>query len=158
MQKEGKTVDKIINKASLFYGVIVTALTAVLGDYWFLFVGFLVSNVIDYVTGIAKSKYYGMENSSKGAKGIVKKTGYWIVIAISFFISFAFVEMGQIIEVNLDFVLLFGWFTLATYIINEIRSIFENLIEMGVNIPKWLVKGLEAAAETVENKMDKGDK
>lgn len=147
-------MESIYKKINMLYSVIMTVLTAVFGDYWFLFMGFIIANVVDYCTGWAKSKYYGVESSNKGAKGILKKVGYWVVIAISFFISFAFVKMGELLEIPLEFVVFFGWFTLATYMINEVRSIFENLVEMGVNVPSWLIKGLEVASHTVESKIE----
>ena len=67
-------------------------------------------------------------------------------IAIAFFLAVGFVEVGTIIGVDLGFTQLFGWFTLATFIINEIRSILENLVIMGVEVPAFLTKGLEVAS------------
>lgn len=151
-------MENVYRKINIFYSLIITILTTIFGDYWFLFMGFIIANSIDYLTGLAKSKYYGVENSVKGAKGILKKVGYWVVIAISFFISFAFVRMGNLLNISLEFVVFFGWFTLATYMINEIRSIFENLVQMGVNVPNWLIKGLEVASSTIENKINKDGK
>ena len=36
-----------------------------------------------------------------------------------------------------------GWFALASLIINEIRSILENFVEAGYNVPGILISGLE---------------
>ena len=44
---------------------------------------------------------------------------------------------------------LIGWFTLGMFIINEIRSILENLVEIGVDVPIWLIKGLEVADKKI---------
>jgi len=52
--------------------------------------------------------------------------------------------------VPLDFMDLVGWFTLANYLVNEIRSILENLVEMDVAVPAFLVKGLRIAAEKID--------
>lgn len=46
-----------------------------------------------------------------------------------------------------------GWFTLASLIINELRSILENFVEAGDNVPSVLTKGLEVA----ENAINKGE-
>ena len=46
-----------------------------------------------------------------------------------------------------------GWFTLASLIINELRSIIENFVEAGDNVPSVLTKGLEVA----ENAINKGE-
>ena len=151
-------MDKIIQKANTLWGVAVTVLAAVFGEFWFLFAAFLVLNVTDYITGIIKAKMAHAENSNKGLQGIVKKVGYWVVIAIAFFIALAFERMGEAVGVNLAFVELFGWFTLATFIINELRSILENLVLIGVDVPPFLTKGLEVAAKAVEGKTGGKDK
>lgn len=149
---------KIFDKVNMFYGLIATIGVAVFGKYWFLFVGFLLLNVVDYFTGFCKAKFFNKnESSAIGAKGILKKVSYWAVIVIAFFISFCFTDMGMLIGIDLAFVQLFGWFTLATYIINEIRSILENFVEMGVKVPTFLISGLDIAQKVLEAKT-KGEK
>ncbi len=150
-------MEKIIDKINLLWGAAVVMFSYILGEHWYLFVAFLVLNVVDYITGIVKARMSHTENSNKGMKGIVKKVGYWVVIGIGFFISIAFLEMGEIIGLNLSFTELFGWFTLATFIINEIRSIFENLVQMGVYVPEFLVKGLDVAQKAMEGEHNETD-
>lgn len=146
-------MKKVIVKANTLWGMTVTLFASVFGEYWYMFVAFLALNVLDYITGLAKAKFSHTENSNKGAKGIVKKVGYWVVIAIAFFIALSFENMGMIIGVNLGFTQLVGWITLATFLINEMRSVLENLIKIGVDVPQFLVKGLEVAAEVAEDEM-----
>lgn len=141
------------DKVNMVYGVIATIGVALFGKYWFLFVGFLVLNVVDYATGYCKAKFYKKnESSAIGAKGILKKVWYWLVIGMAFFISISFVYMGELIGINLSFVQFFGWFTLATYLINEIRSILENLVEMNVKVPKFLVTGLDVTQKLLDTR------
>ena len=141
------------DKINVIYGLIATIGVALFGKYWFLFAGFLILNVIDYATGYCKARFYKKnESSAIGAKGILKKVCYWIVIGLAFFISTCFVYMGETIGINLSFVQLFGWFTLATYLINEIRSILENLVEMNVNVPQFLIAGLEITQKLIDTK------
>ena len=144
-----------MNKANLAWGAVVAVLTAIFGRYWFLFAGFLILNVIDYATGYCKARFYKKnESSAIGAKGIFKKVWYWVVIGLAFFISNCFITMGEVIGVQLEFVLLFGWFTLATYLINEIRSILENLVEMNVNVPQFLIAGLDITQKLLDSKTE----
>lgn len=143
---------KGFDKVNMIYGLIVTAMTAVFGKYWFLFAGFLLLNLIDYVTGYCKARIFKKESSSVGAKGISKKVFYWVVIGLAFFIAHCFVYMGDLVGINLAFVQLFGWFTLATYLINEVRSILENLVEMNVNVPAFLIKGLDVTQKLLDTK------
>lgn len=143
---------KILEKVNLIGGAIATVGTTLFGTYWFLFLAFLVLNVVDYVTGIIKAKMYKQESSSIGAKGIVKKVSYWLVIGISFFVAYCFVQMGDMISVNLSFMPLLGWYTLAIYLINEIRSILENCVVMGVSVPDYLIKGLKIVEDVIDKK------
>ena len=149
-------MDKVVNKINLLWGGCAVLLSGIFGDHWYLFAAFLLLNIVDYITGICKAKLFGIENSCEGLKGIIKKLGYWVCIAIGFFLSVGFTEVGTIIGVDLGFTQLFGWFTLATFIINEIRSILENLVVMGVEIPTFLTKGLEVASEKLEGDGDNG--
>ena len=120
-------------------------------------------NAVDYGTGWCKAKFYNKnESSAIGAKGALKKVWYWVVIGIAFFISFCFIDMGEMLGIDLSFVQLFGWFTLATYLVNEVRSILENLVEMNVKIPRFLIVGLEVteklmAAKTGNEEEDKNN-
>lgn len=144
-----------IDKINMIYGLIATMGVALLGKYWFLFAGFLLLNVIDYATGYCKAKFYNKnESSAIGAKGIFKKVWYWTVIGIAFFVSMSFIYMGEVIGVDLSFVQFFGWFTLATYLINEIRSILENLVEMNVKVPTFLIVGLSVTQKLLDAKTE----
>ncbi|MBC5753022.1 phage holin family protein [Roseburia sp. BX0805] len=144
-----------IDKINMIYGLIATMGVALLGKYWFLFAGFLLLNVIDYATGYCKAKFYNKnESSAIGAKGIFKKVWYWTVIGIAFFVSMSFTYMGEVIGVDLSFVQFFGWFTLATYLINEIRSILENLVEMNVKVPTFLIVGLSVTQKLLDAKTE----
>ena len=60
--------------------------------------------------------------------------------------------MGQdILHVDLNFLAMVGWFTLACLMVNEARSILENLVECGYNVPNVLIKGL-AVTDKLINK------
>ena len=62
------------DKINMIYGLIATIGAALFGEYWFLFAGFLILNVIDYATGYCKARFYKKnESSAIGAKGIFKK-------------------------------------------------------------------------------------
>lgn len=149
-------MDKLISKAGAVYAVAVTLFSAFMGEYRYLFAAFLALNIADYITGVLKARLTHTENSNKGLKGAVKKVGYWIVVAVAFFIARFFCTLGTATGINLDFAELFGWFTLATFIINEIRSLFENLVVLGVDVPDFLTDGLEVAAKAVESKQNHG--
>ena len=84
----------------------------------------------------------------------MKKICYWILIGVAFLISYLLVDIGSCININLEFVILFGWFTLTCLIVNEARSIIENLIEIGINVPSFLKNSLKVYNEIVEKTFD----
>ncbi len=151
-------MDKIFEKINFIWGGAVALLSMVFGEFWFLFFAFAILNVTDYITGWIKARYFGIENSVKGLRGILKKLGYWIVIAIAFFVAQAFMQLGKNIGLDFGLSLFIGWFTLATFIINEIRSVLENLVQIGVVVPEWLSKGLEVAGKKIDDIAGKDDK
>lgn len=135
-------------------GGIVACLTLIFGEHWILFAGFLLFNVIDFITGIMKSRLTGKENSTKGWQGVLKKLGYWIMILVAFAMSTLFIEVGKVINIDLGVTTLLGWFVLASLAINEIRSILENLVEAGFNVPNVLINGLEVANKIINKDTD----
>lgn len=146
------TMPKVVDKANVIYGAIIGMLSLIFGEHWILFMGFLILNVVDWLTGNYKARVYKKASSVVGAKGILKKVFYWVVIAIAFFVAGSFIEMGLVIGLDLGFVQWFGWLTLAMYIVNEIRSILENLVEIDVEVPEFLIKGLDVTKKLMEAK------
>lgn len=141
----------IIDGYNAVVGTVVAVLSYILGEHWLLFIAFLGLNVADWLTGWMKSRIAGRENSVKGWKGVLKKLGYWLMVMVAFGASAVFIEIGQTIGIDLGITTLLGWFVLASLLINEIRSICENFVEAGFNVPKILVKGLEVADKAIND-------
>ncbi len=130
-------------------GGIVAVLSFVFGEHWILFAIFLLFNVADWLTGWMKSRMAGKENSMKGWQGVLKKLGYWLMILVAFAASAVFIEIGNTLGMDLGVTTLLGYFVLASLLVNELRSILENFVEAGYNVPTVLVKGLEVADKVV---------
>ena len=143
-----------IDSYNAIVGGIVTFLTMVLGEHWILFVLFLLFNVIDFITGWMKARMTKKENSIKGFKGVIKKLGYWLIILVSFSTSVLFIEIGEVLKIDLSITTMLGWFVLASLAINEIRSIIENIVEFGYKVPQILIKGLDIANKVINKKED----
>ena len=144
----------IIDWYNAAVGAVIAVLSYVLGEHWVLFVAFLLLNVADWITGWMKSRMTKKENSVKGWKGVLKKLGYWIMVMVSFGASAVFIEIGKTIGIDLGVTTLLGWFVLASLLINELRSIVENFVEAGFDVPKVLTKGLEVADKVINQDPD----
>lgn len=147
---------KIIDTYNAIVGGTVALLSYIFGEHWILFALFLAFNVIDWITGWMKSRINKKENSVAGWKGALKKLGYWLMIGVAFGASVVFMEIGKVLSIDLQITVLLGWFVLASLLVNEIRSICENFVEAGFNVPKILTKGLEVADKAI-NKDSEGE-
>lgn len=145
---------KVIDTYNAIVGSIVAVLSYIFGEHWILFALFLVFNLADWITGWMKSRIAHKENSKAGWKGVLKKLGYWIMIAVAFGASAVFVEIGKTIGIDLGITTLLGWFVLASLLVNEIRSICENFVEAGYNVPQILIRGLEVADKAINKEAD----
>lgn len=143
---------KYIDLYNAVMGGVVVALNFIFGEHWILFALFLLFNFIDLITGWMKAIMTNKVNSVTGFKGILKKLGYWIMILIAFLASITFVEIGKTLGIDLGVTKLLGWFVLASLSINELRSIVENFVEAGYNVPAILTKGLEISNKLINQK------
>ena len=140
---------------NLAIGMIVSIMTAIFGIYWYIFAAYLLFNVLDWLTGWYRSRKKKRESSVEGLHGIIKKLGYWIIIAVAFLMSNVFVQLGgDILGIDLNFLMMIGWFTLACLMVNEVRSILENLVECGYHVPSVLINGLDVANQMINQERD----
>ena len=104
---------------NIVVGAVIALFTTIFGAYWYIFAAYMVLNIFDWLTGWYKSRRARQESSAVGLKGIVKKLGYWILIAVAFIVSTVFVKLGQdVLHVDLAFLNMIGWFTLACLMVN----------------------------------------
>ncbi|WP_455682849.1 phage holin family protein [Thomasclavelia sp.] len=144
-------MNKIVNIFQYSYSLFITLMVTLLGEHWLLFVVYLILNIIDTLTGWAKARIQKIESSKIGLIGIIKKMCCWIIVLLGFLIPICFQELGMIIGVDLSITVLLGWFVLASLVVNEIRSIIENLVESGVKVPEILIRGLERISKKLES-------
>lgn len=130
-------------------GSIIAVFSMVFGEHWILFAIFLLFNIVDWLTGWLKARILNKENSKNGWLGVLKKLGYWLMILVAFLASSVFVEIGNTIGVDLAVTTLLGYFVIASLLVNELRSIIENFVEAGFNVPKILIEGLEVANKVI---------
>lgn len=99
----------------------------------------IVAMLLDYCTGMAKSWKAGELSSKVGILGILKKLGYLAVVAVGAVVDWilqsAFVEAG--IDLKISFTC--GMIITIWLIVNELISILENLKEIGVPLPKFIM-------------------
>lgn len=143
-------MEKVSYSIKSVGGIVVSFMTLLFGQFWFLFAFYLALNIVDWVTGWAKARKKDEGSSAIGIRGIAKKTGYWLIIAIAFGCSFIFVSIGEVLALNISFMIWLGWYTLAILIVNELVSILENLVDLGYKVPYFMIKGLKIAGNAID--------
>ncbi|MBE6730488.1 MAG: phage holin family protein [Ruminococcaceae bacterium] len=107
--------------------------------------------LLDYISGIL-SAYVKKELSSRiGIIGIIKKLCYLFIVASA--IIFDFIIYYACLSLNLGIhyePYFFCTLVSVWLIINELISILENLIKIGVPIPKFMEKAILAAKNKIE--------
>ena len=92
----------------------------------------LVFILLDYITGVCKSIVKKKVNSIVGIKGIIKKVGYLIIVALSVQLDIITGGTGALRTLVIYF-----------FVANEGISILENWGSIGLPLPKKIMETLE---------------
>lgn len=120
------------NFISFVTGTLATALVYFLGGWDIALQTLLIVIVLDYLTGVCKAIYHKKINSSVGLKGIMKKIGYLIIVAVAVILDRITGDTGAIRTLVIYF-----------FVANEGISILENWGGMGLPLPQKLTDTLE---------------
>ena len=90
-------------------------------------------NFTDYITGILASKRRNeLVTSDKGLWGIVKKIGMWILVGLGWAMDVLINYAGQYVGLSIKLPFVVATIVAVWLICNEIISILENLLDIGV--------------------------
>ena len=143
-------IQKFLNCTNLLTATVTVSITGFLGQHGFLFFAFLLLNIVDWLTGWYVARLNGIENSKTAYKGICKKTMYWIVITLSFFMGYALQHLNKVLGLDLGFLNYVGWFVTAQFLVNEFRSVLENIYCINPDaVPTFLTKGLKIVNDKI---------
>ncbi len=155
-----------MDKVKMAVIAVVTALMSWLG--WLAVPVFVLvaCNVLDYITGLIATKYRKEKISSyKSVRGITKKICMWLLVfvgaLIDILINYAIETAG--LNITLPFVV--AMLVAVWLAVNEIISVLENIIDIGVTIPPFMlpiVRYIKTQVEekteiNVEGKAEKGE-
>lgn len=109
-------------------------------------------NVIDYITGLfaARKRAGQIISSYKSIRGIIKKVCMWLLVIVGalldVLINYAVQSAG--IELNIKF--LVAIIVAIWLVINEVISILENMIDIGIHMPPFLMPLAKYIKQQVE--------
>ena len=113
-------------------GTLATTLVYFLGGWDIALQTLLIVIGLDYLTGVCKAIYNKKLNSTISFKGIVKKIGYLIIVAVSVELDNITGNTGAIRTLVIYF-----------FVANEGISILENWGSMGLPLPQKIFDVLE---------------
>ncbi len=120
------------NIVSFITGTLATMLVYLLGGWDIALKILILIVILDYVTGICKAIYNKELSSEIGLKGIIKKLGYFIIVAVAVTLDRITGDTGAIRTLVIYF-----------FVANEGLSILENWGGMGLPLPQHLTDLLE---------------
>ena len=137
-----------------FFTAICSTLSATLGILYVPVLLMVGCNVIDYITGLmaAKNREDGKISSYRSIRGIAKKIGMWVLVIVGVIMDCLLLFVSDVLGFQMPFTFLVACIVAVWIVCNEIISILENLIDIGVNIPTFmipLVKNIKAYTESV---------
>lgn len=113
-------------------GTVFTGISYLLGGWDMAIKILLIMIVLDYITGVFKAIYNKKLNSEVGIKGVIKKVGYLIIVAVSVEIDRMMGDTGAIRNIAIYF-----------FVANEGISVVENWGAMGLPMPQAIMDALE---------------
>lgn len=129
-------MNKIIGISVTFCGLIINYVSYFFGGIDNLLITLLIIMFIDYLTGICKAVINKKVNSIVGVRGIVKKFGYLLIVALAVLIDKIIGDTSAIRILVIYF-----------FIANEGISILENWALMGLPLPNKLKQIFEQLKE-----------
>lgn len=110
-------------------------------------------NLADYLTGLLASKYRGETITSyKGMRGIVKKVCMWLLVAVGAVMDILINYGIEMAGIDLVFPFVVATIVAVWLVVNEIISILENIIDIGVEIPPFLMPIAKYIKQKTEEK------
>lgn len=110
-------------------------------------------NIIDYGTGLTAAKYREQKVTSyRSIRGIYKKVFMWVLIIIGWVMDILINYTVQYMGLGIKIPFVVATVVTVWLICNEVISTLENLIDIGVDIPPFLMPIVKLIKGQVEDK------
>lgn len=142
------------NKLQIFVTTIFGLLSSLLGTLYVPVLLMVTANIIDYITGLAAAPYRkdGGISSYKSIRGITKKIAMWLLVVVGAIIDQLIAYTTKQLGWKAPISFLVACIVAIWIICNELISILENIQDIGVALPRWLlplIKHIKSQAEDI---------
>jgi toxin secretion/phage lysis holin len=136
--------------------LIFTTLTAWLGHLAIPMYVLVACNVVDYLTGLMAAPHRGEHpNSYKGFNGIAKKICMWILVGVGAMIDVLITYAAEQVSPGFMEPFIVAIVVAVWLAFNEMISILENIRDIGVVLPPFLLKLVKMLKKKTEDVVDK---
>lgn len=140
-----------MDKIKIWIVGIVSVLTSALGVLAIPVYLLLGCNVIDYITGLIAAEYRGNKVSSyKSVRGIIKKISMFLLIVIGAWVDILVQYSINTVGIPIMLPFIVSTVVAVWLVVNEMISILENLIDIGVPMPPFLMPIIKRIKKQVE--------
>lgn len=107
---------------------------------------------VDYISGMIRAWVKDELCSRVGVMGIVKKVGYLLAVAVAIVTDWVVQTAAGQLGVDFGGFFFFGLLVTIWFVLNECISILENISQIGVPLPSFLVTLVKKLKTTTEDK------
>lgn len=119
---------------------VVSLVSSLLGVLFVPVMLLVTCNIIDYITGLAATQNRGEKvKSYKSIRGIIKKVCMWLLVVVGAIVDQLLLYSANTIGITLPFTFLVACIVAIWLICNELLSILENISDIGVKLPPFLL-------------------
>lgn len=147
---------KKMNSGKMFITVILSFLASVLGILYVPVLLMVACNVIDYITGLlaAGSRQDGGISSYRSMRGIIKKVTMWLLVVVGAIVDQLLLYACGVMGYQLHLTFLVACVVAVWIICNELISILENMVDIGIDLPKFLIPLVSNLKNSIDNMGD----
>ena len=141
-------------KQKFFLSSALAGIMYFIGWQGLLFILLVVALVIDYLSGSLAARKHNEWNSRKATEGRVKKALVFVALITAIILDtmiMILVKYSNAFNLSFDWPFAFTLVSTVWFILSEAGSTLENLAIYGLNIPKFLIKGIKVLKGKVEN-------
>lgn len=142
MEKIKSIITIVVGAFFSFFGMLAVPILLLVG-----------SNIVDWITGVMATKNRKQQLSSyRSLEGIAKKVAMYLLVIVGSMLDVLIDYTINQLGLTIEFPMIIACVICVWLVCNEIISIIENLIDLKVPIPKFLlpiVKRIKNATEDI---------
>lgn len=144
---------KKMNYMKAFITAIASLISSALGILYVPVLLMVACNVLDYITGLwaAGNRKDGGISSYRSMRGIIKKVTMWLLVLVGAIIDQLLLYASEVIGYRLPITFFVACIVAIWIVCNELISILENMADIGVDLPAFLMPLVNSLKKTMDN-------